>query len=123
MPPLSSSQELAVQTQIVRIMCKAHERAEWVSVQLAWVEKPCRVAGAGMRIVWGPTRAGFHAAVEGKVMRSLRGASGGSLGGPAWDHQWGGHRTLKTFQRSDIEDQEDHRRSLFQLSPFEIGKM
>lgn len=82
MPPLSSSQELAVQTQIVRIMCKAHERAEWVSVQLAWVEKPCRVAGAGMRVVWGPTRAGFRAAVEGKVMRSLRGAGGGSLGPP-----------------------------------------
>lgn len=100
-------------------------------MQLGWVEKlrvpwageAVQSSGRGHESGVGPTRAGFCAEAEGKVMKSLRGACGGSLGGPAWDHQWGGHRTLRTFQRSDIEDQVDHRRSFCQLSPFEIGKM
>lgn len=102
-------------------------KAEQVNVQLGWVEK-LRVPYTGEAMQ--SSRSGLESSVGPDQSRlsccgrgSLRGAGGGSLGGPAWDHQWGGHRTLRTFQRSDIEDQVDHRRSLFQLSSFQIGKM
>lgn len=71
----------------------------------------------------GPDQSRLSCCGRGKGNEVSEGSGGGSLGGPAWDHQWGGHRTLRTFQRSDIEDQVDHRRSLFQLSSFQIGKM